>query len=520
MYTQAPSHSPVAPSRRTALAYVLGLAAACRSAGAQDAEKPDWQDVLHTAERYVAHESPAESWPFERADREALLKSPRKVFFHYFPPFPLSFRNLGRGNDHYDDQYLRRDGESSKFAKVGGYLRERPLAAGPWQTPHWQQINFAIELLRARSTGADGFMMDILRLNSDPSWAQTLKLFDTAAAVTPDFHIAPELDAAAMKLKSTQPAETIQSLLELARSPAAYRLQDGRILVSPFSPENLPPAFWKTVVDGMASNKHPIAFLPVFLSPIRSAPAFASFSYGLSYWESNGAVAAQKAYDDSIRRAFTPLSPVFMVPVTPQDSRPKTAAFSESNNTLSFRQHWMYAIENGAQLVQVVTWNDYSEATEIAPSSGTQFVFFDLATYFIAWFKLGRPPKIIRDAIYYLHRRQLVTPGAPHIPGDTPLHLSGLAPIQNQIELLAMLTKPATLQIEIAGRRFESSVNSGMASLLAPPSPGRPVFRIVRNGRVELEKQSDWEISGHPDRDDVLYVGGSTTRKFCANAQC
>ncbi|HEY6256410.1 MAG TPA: endo-1,3-alpha-glucanase family glycosylhydrolase, partial [Xanthobacteraceae bacterium] len=167
-----------------------------------------------------------------------------------------------------------------------------------------------------------------------------------------------------------------------------------------------------------------------------------------------------------------------------------------------------------------VTWNDYSESTEVAPSSGTQFVFFDLATYFIAWFKLGRSPKIIRDAIYYLHRRQLVTPGVPYIPSDTPLHLAGPTPIQNKIELLAMLTKPATMQIEIAGHTFESSANAGMASLLAPARPGRPVFRILRNGRVELEKQSDWEIVAHPDRDDTLYVGGSTTRKFCANAQC
>jgi hypothetical protein len=191
--------------------------------------------------------------------------------------------------------------------------------------------------------------------------------------------------------------------------------------MSPFSPEHFPPSFWKTVIDGMASNNHPIALLPVFLSPIRSAPSFASLSYGLSYWESSDVVATQKGYDDSVHRALVTLSPVFMVPVTPQDSRPKSASFSESDNTLSFRQHWMKGIESGAQLVQVVTWNDYSESTEVAPSSGTQFVFFDLATYFIAWFKLGRPPKMIQDAIYYLHRRQLVTPGTPHIPGDTPM---------------------------------------------------------------------------------------------------
>lgn len=103
--------------------------------------------------------------------------------------------------------------------------------------------------------------------------------------------------------------------------------------------------------------------------------------------------------------------------------------------------------------------------------------------------------------------------------GDMPMQLRGATPVHNQIELVALLTRPASLQIEIAGKRFERSAQAGLATLRAPATLGRPIFRILRNDHVQLEKESDWEIDGQTVA-DPLYVGGSSTRAFCANAQC
>jgi hypothetical protein len=55
MHTPAPPHFPIVPSRRSVVASILSLAAAGRFASAQDAQKPNWREVLHTAETYVAH---------------------------------------------------------------------------------------------------------------------------------------------------------------------------------------------------------------------------------------------------------------------------------------------------------------------------------------------------------------------------------------------------------------------------------------------------------------------------------
>jgi hypothetical protein len=47
-------------------------------------------------------------------------------------------------------------------------------------------------------------------------------------------------------------------------------------------------------------------------------------------------------------------------------------------------------------------------------------------------------------------------------------------------------------------------------------SPGRPVFRIIRNGKIVVEKISDWTIDAHPTTANADYFGGSSTREFRA----
>ncbi len=72
--------------------------------------------------------------------------------------------------------------------------------------------------------------------------------------------------------------------------------------------------------------------------------------------------------------------------------------FTEAGNSEALRNLWMSAINGGADMVQIITWNDYSEGTEISPSTGTRFGFYDLATFYTQWFKLGKP-EIVRDAL-------------------------------------------------------------------------------------------------------------------------
>ena len=57
-----------------------------------------------------------------------------------------------------------------------------------------------------------------------------------------------------------------------------------------------------------------------------------------------------------------------MQAVSAQDERPYASTYDEADNTANLRMTWTAAI-NGADWVQIPTWNDYSEGTEISPST-------------------------------------------------------------------------------------------------------------------------------------------------------
>ena len=197
---------------------------------------------------------------------------------------------------------------------------------------------------------------------------------------------------------------------------------------------------------------------------------------------------------------------IWMSPVSPQDMRPKDLCFWESRGSLLFRTMWQEAIDRGADWVQVITWNDYSESTEIAPSTETGFAFSDLTAFYIAWFKTGRQPLITRDAIYYFHRVQFIA--APIPAGEQRYHLNAATTGADRIEMLAFLRAPAVLRIRIDGEVSEKPMTAGLASFTVPLVIGRPYFAIVREGRQDLAVTSAWTIAATPMRQDYLYHAG------------
>jgi hypothetical protein len=54
---------------------------------------------------------------------------PKKVFAHFFSPFPISIDNKAPDQDYYARNYLQPQGENGKFNKSGGYIREVCIAA-------------------------------------------------------------------------------------------------------------------------------------------------------------------------------------------------------------------------------------------------------------------------------------------------------------------------------------------------------------------------------------------------------
>jgi len=244
--------------------------------GGRAAEPPtaaDWTQIRRTAEAFVARESPPGILPFENPAAQVLRAAPHTTFAHYFPPYPLSLDNRPADRDAYNRVLLNPNGGRGQFERIGGYLRDRPLPAGPWPSPWWRQINDAIEILRAQRIGLDGFACDLLRVAPGQpfnAWDRINMLMQTASEVAPGFHVVIEPDSAA--LKAVPAARMADAIATLARYPSAFRLADGRLLIAPFAPENMGPHYWRTVLADLAGRGIQTAFIPVLLAWRREAP--------------------------------------------------------------------------------------------------------------------------------------------------------------------------------------------------------------------------------------------------------
>ncbi len=467
-------------------------------------------DVVSSAQQLVSANTAA--WPFEAPNLVALRASPKKVFAHYLTPFPVSLDNLAAPGDYYGAQYLSAQGEGGKFAGSGGYIKQRPLPRNVLETQAWVRSDAEQDVRRAVAAGLDGFSLDLLA-SSGVHWDRAQRMLDTAAAIDEGFRILlmPDMEA---EFKA-QPGNVLTVVRALARHPAAYRLPDGRLVLAPFNAQNQSAAWWKAQMDTLHAEGIEVALWPVFQAWSRYAAAFAPISLGISDWgdrspglNRNWRSAAGQAHDMGLR---------WMASVSPQDARPKDLLYWESGNSENYRVMWDNAIAGGADWVQVVTWNDYSEATEVAPSSGTQWSFYDLTAYYTAWFKTGKPPRIAKDVIYYFHRRHAST-ATPDLSRQTRRYAAGGGsdPVADQVEALVFATLESTLRITLAGNVTERIVPAGLSSVRVPLSSGTPVFELVRGGSTVASVRSAYPIVDSIVYQDMLYRSGSSNRTLVA----
>ncbi len=478
--------------------------------------RAEWEVIRKIAERFVDHESPPGVWPFRNPSPAVLASSPRWTLAHYFPPYPLSLDNLPADRDRYNDALLDPAGAHGWFTAIGGYLRDRPLPAGPWKSRDWREIDDAIEILRAERIGIDGFACDLLRVAPERdfnAWDEINLLMRTAEAVAPRFRIIIAPDSVA--LRSLPASRLAAAIAALAQYPSAGRLKDGRLIVSPFAPEVLGVGYWHAVLDDLETRNVPVAFIPVLLAWRRAAAEFAPISDAMSAWGERDADAVKNGAFGGFETAMAPYTTREMMPVGPQDVRPKSERFWESRNIDAYRLLWMRAIARGARFVQIVTWNDYSETSGIAPSAGTQFLFYDLTAYFNDWHKTGTPPAILRDAIAYCERTEII-PNTTRSIANAPMQRVERTPLSNRIEMLAFLTAPAMLEITLGNHVWHDDAPAGFTVFSIPAKAGRPTFALARNGRVVLRVTSAWEIHQSFTIENPAYFGGSSTRPFIA----
>ncbi len=462
--------------------------------------------------------TPSAPLPFDLPS--TLSASPRKAFAHYVPWFPVSIDN--KVPDYYDRNFLVPGGEGGKHAAYGGFLRDRPGDRPVSTDAAWKLRDLEAEVRTAAEAGLDGFIVDIVQLGDlgGVQWTAINSLLRAAETVAPGFEIVLMPDMTGPNMGGKDAPTLARWMAHLGKSPAAHRLPDGRLVVSPFTAERKTVEFWTSFLSIMRTTYgEEVAFLPLFQDERKWRTTFAPISWGMTNWGNRNPAwnnPAATGVDSPLGRAAAvkALGKVWMQPVSVQDERPREGIFDEALNTLNLRNTWQLARDSGAQLVQIPTWNDYAEGSQIAPSGENGSAWLDLNSYYLTWYKTGSAPQIVRDTVYLTHR------GQPHAALPTYAQTllmkrrgtSSSVP-RDTVEALTFLTAPGTVRVTVGTATHTCQVDAGVDSCTVPVGTGAVSAVLERNSRPVTKVTSPRVVTSKPYVQDLQYVAVSSGRQ-------
>ncbi len=164
-------------------------------------------------------------------------------------------------------------------------------------------------------------------------------------------------------------------------------------------------------------------------------------------------------------------------------------------------------------MVEIVTWNDYSESTYIQPTripitktagipSLPHLGYYELLKYYVAWYKSGRRPTLTKDALFFFHRTHPNEAFASDKKSGCSL---GPIParqkwgkVQDRIYVTTALTSPADLVVKIGSSMRRLSLAAGLNTVDVPFEPGQPIYEVWR-GENKILSVTGNEIVEKPD---------------------
>jgi hypothetical protein len=334
-------------------------------------------------------------------------------------------------------------------------------------------------------------------------------MLKAAQAVDADFKVMAMPDMT--MLDDETPAALAAAIAKFASYSSAFRLDDGRLVVSPFKAENHTAAWWKDWIALMKSQYGVnVAFVPVFLDWQKKADEFASISYGFSHWGVANADAAAST-TKHIKLAHD-MGKIWMAPVRVQDVRPNQGIYDEADNSRTLRLGWQGVIDGGADWVQIPTWNDYTEGSGISPSAHHGWTFLDISSYYISAWKTGSKPAIKRDGLYLVHRTQTYQ-AKPSFAQTKLMSLrSGTPDPVNQVEVVAFLTAPATVKVKVGDNTYTWDAPAGLNAKDFPLSAGSVSAQVDRDSSVTTSVTSPFTVTSTPYVQNLEYAAVSSLR--------
>jgi hypothetical protein len=149
-------------------------------------------------------------------------------------------------------------------------------------------------------------------------------------------------------------------------------------------------------------------------------------------------------------------------------------------------------------VVEIVTWNDYSESTFVQPTripntktpgieSMPHLGYYEILKYYISWFHYNNAPSLIGDALFFFYR--IHSNAAVAVNDASACPLGSISPakkfgkIEDVIYVTTALTAPATLKVEFANSKREYDLPAGLHTTDVPFGTGKPNLELWRNSK-------------------------------------
>ncbi|KAJ9112555.1 hypothetical protein QFC19_000572 [Naganishia cerealis] len=398
----------------------------------------------------------------------------------------------------------------------------------------YTQSNWATDIQLAKAASIDGFALNI---GSD--WWQSARVTDAyeAAEAAGGFTMFLSLDMTSLSCSSYTDGISLANLVKAHASSSAQTKWNGKVLVSTFSGENC--YFGQgSVNDGwnnafiaiLKASGIDIFFVPsVFSDP--STFSSATWMDGELNWNGGWPMDGNDITTSSDTTYINALgSKEYMAAVSP--------AFFTHFPVTGWNKNWIYrgddwlyskrwedviAMRDKVKMVEILTWNDYGEASYIGPVDGAlpagsevwtngfpHTAWLQMTKYYAQAFKTGSWPTLSSDSIIVWARPH---PKAATASNDATGRPSGWDRTDDNLYALVFATDSATVTLT-AGKNTQSyAVSKGVNKLKLSSSAGSITAKMVRNGKTvsSYDAGSAYTYTESPSTYNFNYFVGSSS---------
>ena len=400
--------------------------------------------------------------------------------------------------------------------------------------------DYMAEMREAQAVGIDGFALNCggWSLREPHYKARTTLLYEAAQRLGTGFRLMISADyATGLTLE-----ETKDMLVSFGNHPNQFKW-DGKPVLSTFCGEGADNRHGQAIIDFLnrefpdGKGGRTVVYVPYYYPRpnITEIPSQAHVDQvfntfpgldGFFYFGAAGYGPELAQANALLADKWVGAGKIYMASVTPfYRGFGGNYRVYETRGFEGMAREWEAAIAHRATWVEIVTWNDWGEASYICPFGDPQQTelwgghwgrqlshtgFLAAMRYYIDWYHRGTPPPIEHDEVHYAYRLHPKSVPGRVKPGEQTLGRPARADaLIDSVFVMCLLTSPAKLTIHSGETSRTLAVAAGVHHLETPFALGRQRFVLERDGKAVLDKVGEHEITADAWSNFNVFAGSA-----------